>query len=460
MALLEETVFEGKISYNDVTAHISFGITITDECRIIFDIKPVASKVFLLISKSQGKAGTLIEDLSLHGESKGGEQFSSQSVYLVSYKTSDAGFHIFLAAREVKIIFLAAQPIEKPVLRRWFRSFKTFRNSIVETSLGKLIVEGDNQKGSHDDMSGAVALESNLKIEETEWLENGNNFLRHMHNGLAFAHGGRLQCPRVDYIHNTFVETTIYQGEGFKPELAVQHYLNHDPFIKALVQRYENYGPLSEIYWTALGWMQTHSTFDKVRFLTAMTAIEAIVNNELPKRYSRLIEKPIFKSIHRKINNLLKNDKSLSEEQLLTLSNGISQLNRRSLRSKINALFEYYDIPKNDFDDVTIRKLVSLRNDIVHRGIISGEENIWSSIVLVRDLFTRIVLREIGFEGKYCCYIDGQHDRDFPGKSERQNVSQTNSCTVNKVIETAKSNIMMTILCSVVGVAALAFWLM
>ena len=58
--------------------------------------------------------------------------------------------------------------------------------------------------------------------------------------------------------------------------------------------------------------------------------------------------------------------------------------------------------------------LVNLRNKIVHSGVLPDDVDIWESIILVRELITRILLSEIGFEGRYCCYIGGLHDRDFP----------------------------------------------
>jgi hypothetical protein len=43
------------------------------------------------------------------------------------------------------------------------------------------------------------------------------------------------------------------------------------------------------------------------------------------------------------------------------------------------------------------------------------DADLWPSIILVRELITRILLKEIGFVGRYCCYVGGLNDRDFPG---------------------------------------------
>ncbi|GLS31394.1 hypothetical protein SAMN04488498_1646 [Mesorhizobium albiziae] len=49
----------------------------------------------------------------------------------------------------------------------------------------------------------------------------------------------------------------------------------------------------------------------------------------------------------------------------------------------------------------------------MHRGLLP-DVDIWDGIVLVRELITRILLSEIGFQGRYCCYVGGLHDRNFP----------------------------------------------
>lgn len=63
-------------------------------------------------------------------------------------------------------------------------------------------------------------------------------------------------------------------------------------------------------------------------------------------------------------------------------------------------------------------ELIKLRDAIVHTGHAPKDTDIWLSIILVRELVTRILLKEIGFVGRYCCYVGGLNDRDFPGEME------------------------------------------
>jgi hypothetical protein len=269
---------------------------------------------------------------------------------------------------------------------------------------------------SSDDMSGSATLEALSSDPGADWFENADNFLRHMHRGLALAHGGRLQTPRLDYVHGRTWEATFFAGAGFTAELPVHHHLNQGPFIKALAERYQRAGPLPDMLWTALGWMQTDTTFDETRFLTAMTALEAIIESQLPARHGTIIPKADFKPLRRKLEIFIAADDSLPEEAKRIFLSKIAALNQKVFARKIHALFDHYNIPRQDFGGDVIRQLVNLRNNIVHRGAAPDDPDIWPCIILVRELITRILLKEIGFIGRYCCYVGGLNDREFPGE--------------------------------------------
>jgi hypothetical protein len=189
-----------------------------------------------------------------------------------------------------------------------------------------------------------------------------------MHRGLALAHGGRLQAPRLDYAHRSTLEIIFFEGAGFTRELPLQDHLNQEPFIKALVERYERSGPLPDVLWTALGWMQTDTSFDETRFLSGMTALEAIVENQLPGRRGTIIAKKEFKPVREKLEQLISAEETIPPEAKAIFLRNVAGLNRKDFFQKINALFDHYQIPKRDFEGNIVRDLIKLRNDIVHWG--------------------------------------------------------------------------------------------
>jgi hypothetical protein len=413
--ILAETSFAGEISTNGKGAPIAFRIKAEADCRLVLWADSVGKDAFLLAVGSQGSPGTSIDEFILTGKSADGKTIASESGYAGAYGIKNDSRWIRLGTRAAKVTLPLERPVQKPCLRLWFRSFKTFRNPVIETALGRLAVQGEAQTVSADDMSGSVTLQATSGHPPPDWYERANDFLTHMHRGLALAHGGRLQTPRLDYLHESIWEVTFFEGMGFKPELPVQHHLNQGPFIEALADRFEREGPLPDILWTALSWMQTDTTIDETRFLTAMTALEAIIESELPERRGTIIPKKDFRPLRLKINNLIEAEDTLSQEAGEILAHKISQLNTKTFSQKISALFDHYAIPRRDFEEKIIGNLVELRNSIVHRGQVPNEWDIWPNIILVRELITRILLKEIGFSGRYCCYVGGLNDRDFPG---------------------------------------------
>ena len=235
-----------------------------------------------------------------------------------------------------------------------------------------------------------------------------------MHRGLALAHGGRLQTPRLDHIEGSVITSTFFAGKPFQPEFPIQYHLNHGPFIQALADRYQSRGPLPDALWTSLGWMQTDTTFNEIRFLTAMTALETIIESQLPDPRGTTIPKSDFRSLREQVEAVIAANEQLSEESKKIFLRKVGQLNQKTFAEKIGALFDHYEIPRRDFDNNVIVGLVRLRNEIVHRGAAPCSADVWPQIILVRELVTRILLKEIGFKGRYCCYVGGRNDRDFP----------------------------------------------
>jgi hypothetical protein len=412
--ILDRDHYSGEITVNGVTAEIEFELSAGPDCRLVIEVEPVDSKTYLLVMRDSGLPGQTVGQFSLFGKTKGGKTVKSESVFLLSTFSKNSKYFLKMRAQSATVTLPLSKSVENAVLRLWFRSFRSFRNPIIDTTWGKLNVWGDAQNTDNNDMSGYVALIALSDVPDHSWYKNADDFLRHMHRGLTLAHGGRLQTPRLDYYFGQTHCVTFFDGDASKQEFPVQYHLDHGPFIRALVSRYENKGSLSDALWTALGWMQTDTKFDEVRFLTAMTALEMITQSQLPSRKGTTIAKSAFKTLGKKLTKVVDDEVDLSDLARDIFCSKIHNLNQKTLSEKISALFTHYSISNRDFENEIIVHLVKLRNEIVHKGVIPPAIDIWPQIILVRELVTRIFLSEIGFEGRYCCYIGGLHDRDFP----------------------------------------------
>lgn len=439
--ILIETEYTGDLVIEGKSHPVKFSVSSGEECRLKVKLGKVSREVYFLAVKSSGEVGSVTTEFTLSGASADGGTFNSYRMSFNSWRHNSDGFHVTVSARVALVTVQRLEPTSKPILKLWFRGFKAFRNPIVETKLGRLLVGGEIKSVETDTMSGFVCIQANSETHVDSWREEADAFLEHMWQGLTFAHGGRLQTPRLDYIHDNVWEATFYDGRGFSSELSVINKLNQEPFIKALVERYEQDGPLSDILWTALGWMQIETSYDEVRFLTAMTALETIVQHELPERRGTIIPKDEYRLLREKLKDVIKDNKTLTDEDRETYCKRIDGNNSKTLGEKIGALFDHYGLERVDFEGDAIKDLISLRNNIVHRGNKNTETNIWKQIILVRELIIRIILSEVGFQGQYESYVGKYRLRDFPENQSTSDHSSQPDCVLSQQNESITKNI-------------------
>ncbi|RVC64456.1 HEPN domain-containing protein [Mesorhizobium sp.] len=412
--VLKTRRYRGKLFADGEAVDVRFSLSAKADCRLKFKFDALDGRSFLLLAKTMGKPGQPIERLRLDAYTKSGDRITSDSLSLTGYRANSEGHFIEVSYLTANVSQTMRVKAPEPVLRLWFRGFSSFRNSPTKTPLGTLAVWGSSDGSKADEMSGFVMLIAPNDAPGAEWAADADRFLRHMHQGLAFAHGARLQTPRLDHVEGNTFTATFYSGAGYHQEFSVQHFLNHDPFIAALVRRYFEQGPVPEVIWIGLRWMQSGSTVNEVRFLTAMTALETIIETVLPARKGNAAPKSTFHALRQQLLNVVDQQTDLTAGQREIFRERVNLINQKPLSAKIEALFDHYGMSKRDFGTDAIVSLVKLRNALVHRGVLPDEIDIWDRIILVRELITRVLLSEIGFKGRYCCYIGGQHDRDFP----------------------------------------------
>ncbi|MER9070069.1 hypothetical protein NKH84_26465 [Mesorhizobium sp. M0902] len=412
--VLDKKRYRGKLAVDGIEVDVRFTLSAKADCRLSFEFDAVDGASFMLLAKTMGRPGQLNGHFAIDALTRGGDRVTSDTMSLGAYQVNNDGYFIeasYLAATVTRVMKNGAP---KPILKLWFRGFSSYRNSTVETPLGTVAVWGATKGSDSDEMSGCVAISAPSEVPDASWIVQADEFLRHMHQGLAFAHGGGLQTPRLDHIEGNIFKATFFSGSGYQPEFPVQYSLHHGPIIAALVARYFDQGPVSEVVWIALRWMQSGTTVDEVRFLTGMTALETIIESELPAKKGTIIPKANFKMLRQKLMDMVDHSLDLTVDQREIFKKRIEGNNKKSLPEKIDALFDHYKISRRDFPLTTVVSLVNLRNKIVHTGVVPDDVGIWGSIILVRELITRILLSEIGFNGRYCCYIGGRHDRNFP----------------------------------------------
>jgi hypothetical protein len=224
--VLDPDRYDGEITVDGTSAPVAFEASAGPDCRLVLKVDPVCSSTYMLACSGAGRPGQTARQFAQSGRSADGKTLASDTLYLGKHGSTVAdGFLLELRTRGAQLESSVSAPVDRPFLRLWLRSFRSFRNPIVATSLGNLIVRGDASPSTEDDVSGSIAVEALSVSPDKDWRDKADGLLRHMHDGLAFAHGGRLQAPMLEFVEGKNRQTTFYAGISFTSELPVQHHL-------------------------------------------------------------------------------------------------------------------------------------------------------------------------------------------------------------------------------------------
>lgn len=414
---LEPEVYQGEIFIDDSQIPFKANVFARSDQRLVFEVEPLEGpnpfENYLSIEKAVPPSGQPLPKASLKASSSSDKVLESDRVVCLPGKIGKTGSHITIQPQTARLKISCSSKCETPWLKMYLRGFKCFRCSPVETPLGQINIWGKVQGVSKDEVSGGILIEAPQEKDLTLWREEAEQFFDFVRKGLGLANGGRLQAPVTEFRKENNLEVDFYAGHGFQWEFPLFSPTVLQPYFTVLAKRYFQLSPIPEVLWNALSWMQAETTFDEIRFLTGMTALETI-NLNLPKDRINQIPKIQFIKLLNSLKETIQNFRGLDEDSTKHFKKGVGALNKKVFGEKIGLLFDHYEISRADFEDQTIREMVELRNKIIHSGMAPNEDEIWRFVILVRELITRILLKELGFEGNYNCYIGGQHQRVYP----------------------------------------------
>lgn len=407
---LQPKNFSGYFTVGEVDYPINFRVWSLEDLRLHIEVEPITQQLFVALMNYPSEPGSYVRNYLLRGVTPEGDTFESDSIH-IDHLNSGSNITIRLSARKATVVVKITPPAKSPQLQFCLRGFKSFRNPIIETKLGKLRVGGSPKITSDDDASGFIALQAPDDAAPNDWSQKADEFLQFIHYGLCFGHGSRLQIPRTDLITADNWEATFYSGDGFGQNLAPIPFLNQGPFIEALVKRYESLAPFPDMLWTTIGWLHSDTTIDEVRLVTSMTALEAIVEHVIPDQMTTVIPKEDFAPIRDKLLETLSTNFVKSEERKI-FEGSIKGLNRKTLSQKIQTLRNFYELSTDKFSDSDITAIIKLRNALVHKGTGIAETDIWRNIKFIRALITHIMMKEIGYSGGFDDYLPAKQTTD------------------------------------------------
>ena len=446
--ILPPEQFTGEIVIDEQHVPISLTASADPVGRLELNVEPISlsdapSGVRALL-QSFSKPGSLIDEFGLECEtSDGKKRLTSDSVHLVRCNPSSDGLHIKLRTGEASLRMPAPDTHDRPMLRFHLLGFECFPAVCVKAELGSIVIRGETQATATDKITGWIAAQGPDGCQPMSWRKSAEHMLKHLRSVLGFARGAPLPLPISEFSEGDTVEVTFHEtGEGYAPMMPPIPHLNLGPIVEAAVNNITAVDAHRDAFELAVGWLLVPTTYEEVRFLAGMTALESLASELLEKQQTRLVGRSEFRQFAKRVRALV-DKQNFADSTKDAIKEKLSDLNRRSFVQKIEALLEQQQVDFASTDDAKlarlvklrnaivhqgtasedealrpsiriIREMVKLRNAIVHQGAASEDKDLWPYILIIREILVRLVLSILQFDGTYWCYIGGRHRRRFP----------------------------------------------
>ena len=411
--------FAGEIIVEERHIPIDLTASADQSGRLVLVVEPISisgsSSGLLELTRSSGRPGLTVDEFRLECESSDGKRLTSDRAYLTGSNHSPDGFRIQLRTMEANLRMTARETHDHPSLSFWLLGFECFPQVSATMELGTVVARGATRTTATDEITGMIALQASDDNTSIKWRQQAEHLLKHLRTVLAFARGARLPVPLTQFYERENCEVTFYEvGGGYLSQMPPQPHLNLGPIFSTAAQHVDIVEEYRDAFETVIGWLLVPTTYDEVRFLTLMTALESFASRSLARSETNILGSSPFDRFARKVRSFIDEQDQLDECVREAIKEKVPELNRRTFNYKITALFRQWNIARTLIDDDVLAGLVGLRNRVVHQGGAPEDEDIWPSILILREILVRLVFAMLRFEGNYECYVDGRHMRQFP----------------------------------------------
>lgn len=371
-----------------------------------------------------------VPEFRLAGESDTGLRFETDSLTITSLQTrvlgrtgrnnakakGECGAAAFSKTRE--------EVTDRPVLKLHLKGFECFPALHATCPLGKVMVAGATKLETADRLSGFIHLEAPPTREDGgSWRAEAEPLLEHLRRFLSFAASMTLQAPLLEFGHGfTYRAEIISQTKQERPVMRVFHKLDQQDLLEAAVTAWFDPPVAASDLAFAIEWFAMPTTYAEVRLVNAMTALENLIDTNLPADDKEIEPGNAFKPTRRALRRVLAEclvrwAPERAEAVQAELGAKLLDLNRRSLFDKLQRLAARWQVPLDGISEAQIRAAIVQRNAIVHQGRhreADDTDDLWDHMTIIREIVVRFLMSAIGYRGRYISHVGGYHFAHFP----------------------------------------------
>lgn len=430
------TSFSGGLDADGNSISLSFSVRINHRGEVEFDLGHIAlTRETSFIMKCWDDDRSKVNCFTLSGKSADGIEFKTEDLLLNSLgheSSRDQGSWITLNGSCSRAVFhwKLVEPTPTPVICMRLKGFQNFGHLRQNCKLGTVNMTGNHSIEDPDTVTGSISVKSDDEtLELHAWRKETDKLLEHIRRVMSFASATVLQAPITEFLAGSELEVVALSQTRQAPAfMQTFHHLDHQPIFDAAVNSFFN-PPRPDIknLFFAIEWFAMDATYNEVRLVNAMTALENLVVSNLGDSDAMIRPPKEFDKMRTKLRQVIKKcvekwspeETEKAKEVVKDLNDKLADLNRRSIFQKLKTLSDRWSVPFDGISDDRIRAAKKARDLIVHRGHYYEDENgeredLWEHVTVIREIVVRFLLTAIGYEGRYLSYLGGYHDAQFP----------------------------------------------
>ena len=312
--------------------------------------------------------------------------------------------------------------------------FECFGRLVGKTDFGSVEVAGSTKIENYDEVTGVLTIkvQPDRSFDLTTWLAICDISVRSILDILSLANDSYIAwtCRDLFYDESWMSSFLIGSRRSGRPSQPLFTYLNLQPILNLALTNYSEDLKQKTGLDVAIEWFLIKSTYDEVKLLTVMTALEHLVYVYAEqKERGTIFKNDIFKNIvtpqvkaalDQSLELLLENKEDANKrksypDKVKSAKNKITEINRYPFKENLWEFLKKHKVPLDGIEQ-DIEPAVNARHQIVHRGMyISGgsTQSVNDHLAVLRELLNRIFLTLLKYNGEYQSFLNGPEWKEF-----------------------------------------------
>lgn len=428
--------FRGKLGAAGWELPVRFKARIGSDGELELDIHAfrISKKSWFIREHWNNDSSGGVPEFTLSGVTGDGLRFESDSLSLLALGERWSGIHSRHWSKprggcaQARFLRSLDRPLDRPLMKLHLKGFDCFPALHAECALGVVHVGGATKFENADELTGVILIQAPEKLQDVhEWRRQCQKLLEHLRRYLSFASATMLHAPVLEVaVADTLEIEVLSQGRQDPPVMRVFHKMDQRGLLEAALASFFEPKIEAKNLFFAIEWFSMPSSYDEVRLVNAMTALENLIDSNLPEDEAVIEPKREFARTRKALRKVIKACLAQwplpkAELVLEELDERLADLNRRSLRRKLYRLAALWGVPLDGISDEQIRQAIGARNAVVHTGKHPEEADgpdLWARMTIVRELVVRFLLTAMRFRGQYISHFGGYHFAHFPPADE------------------------------------------